>query len=119
MSRSRLAALLLLGSLYAGVAFASPLTGSDDPTQGKGVDAGEVIDAAQVTGKVTAGGQPLQGATVKFQNDKGHAASVKTGPDGSFSLPAQRLPAGEVKITIGTEAPKPPQDNRGKHIEPK
>jgi hypothetical protein len=113
MSRSRLAGFLLLGLLYAGVGLAasfSPDRGSDDPTQG------EVVEATPVSGKVTVGGQPLGGATVRFENDKGQAVSVKTGPDGSFTLPAQRLPASEMKITIGTEAPKPP---KGKHVSPK
>jgi hypothetical protein len=56
--------------------------------------------SASVTGKVTAGGQPVTGAMINFMNPKsGAAASGDLDASGAYSI-AAGLPPGSYKVSV-------------------
>ena len=78
---------------------------------------------ATVTGKVTHAGQPVAGAIVMFQPEKGVASGATTGADGRFELqtPTDRRPGaipGKHLVCILKPATEPPPPEGGSPTPP-
>jgi len=78
---------------------------------------------AQVSGKVTYAGEPLNSGTVSFVGPEGSADTAMLQPDGTYNL--TKAPIGQVKIGVQTFPPSPmmappdPAAQKGKKTLPK
>ena len=84
---------------------------------------GNKPDLAPVTGKVTHAGQPVAGANVMFQPEKGIASGATTGADGRFELqtPNDHRPGavpGKHLVSILKPATEPPPPEGGSPAPP-
>jgi len=70
-----------------------------------------------VQGVVSYRGKPLPAGTVTFHPAKGKPLSAPLMADGSYAL--KDVPVGEYKVTIQTEAPKPPPPPKDARTPPK